>query len=186
MGSVRSKLFRRLGIGVFGIALVAVSIGLRMRYNEEHDTSNYQVLFPPASPWVERPHSPEALFLYQDPMTHIEIRGAVVNVVADTNPTPGLDTNGLAALQMDVTSEHMGNVWKAQRLADHKTPVARFAVVRRDRDGKTVITAWVEKGNTSLAVGLMANGKETQQVAKVMPYFYSLLDKIRLQPTVIQ
>jgi hypothetical protein len=137
--------------------------------------------------WKEVPHGPQTLFLYRDPKTGLLLRGAVNQIIADVNPTPELHTDGIAQHFIDRTKENMPDWNVAKAYGDVAgADGMRFRLIRRERPGKCVITAFAVKGNTTLIVSLSANGEEIAEIDSVFPQFQQVLAGMTLTKTLLE
>lgn len=170
------------------VLLVALLVGGGIRVYHEFTTpdfGNYKVNYPPPAPWKAIPHSPGALWLYQNPKTKTLVRGATTQMVFDFNVQPSDTSEKIAADMVDATRQHL-KMWTAKRLKNVPGGSVEFAMVRRDKKDQTVITAVLCKGNTTLIVALDAHDEAAKHIEDEIPYFYGMLKKITLTPTVIQ
>src|SRR5579862_2692834 len=99
----------RIWLAVPALALVGSAIAWRMHQKtaDADSVKNYEIRWPHPSGWNILPHGPQTLFKFQDPKTKLVIRGAANQMVADVNPTPDLDTDGIADYYNDRTDENM-------------------------------------------------------------------------------
>ncbi|RYG36447.1 hypothetical protein EON81_09700 [bacterium] len=142
----------------------------------------YKIAWEEPKGWQSLEHSPQSLFLFQHPTTKLLIRGASNQVIADHNPTPALDSEGLAEYYMQATAENMPE-WKAERIAGEKGDGVPFCLLKRTREGKTVVSAFGVRGNTTLIVTLSANGKEQKDVERAESIFRESLRHISFKRT---
>jgi hypothetical protein len=173
------SLFTILAVGA---ALTTVAVLYANRAAQRDDTKNYRVGYQVELPWKEVPHGPQTLFLYRHPDSNLLLRGAVNQVVSDINPTPELGTNGLADLYIDLTKQNQKD-WSAEKLDRIEAQGVDFQLIRRERKGKVVITAFGVRGNTTLVVSLSGNEKETRHIDGQLPGFREFLSSVSFTET---
>lgn len=144
------------------------------------DASNYEVSYESPANWKSLPHSPMTRYLYKHPSKEIFMRGFVHQVEFGYNPTPELDTDGLAKYYLATTEANQKD-WTAEKLPDVERNGNRFSVIKRARDGKTVITAFLAKGNTTYGVTMYGNGKDAGNLDVAMDEFKALLGSTSLE-----
>jgi len=166
-----------LGIGI------VVALGGVLFYNRRADREsalNYTLRFDAPAGWNPMPHSPQALFLYKHPKTNLLIRGAMNDVVADYNPTPTLDRDGLANWMLEVTADNLKG-WQGEMLDTVSANGTTFRLLRRWNPEKCVVSAISVRGNTTIVVTMSGNRKETEFIPSAMPEFKSYLASLSLQ-----
>lgn len=141
---------------------------------------NYKVVFGQPSGWDAIDHSPQALFLYRNKTNHLLLRGAVNQIIADENPTPELDAAGLAEYYIEATRENMKD-WTAQKLQSIECKDVTYSLIRRERKGKCVVTAYAVKGNTTLLISLSGDDSQVRSIDPTLPEFEDYLRQIHLQ-----
>ncbi|CAN5447578.1 hypothetical protein BH11ARM2_BH11ARM2_34040 [soil metagenome] len=146
----------------------------------EESVAVYDIKWEKPTGWNVMPHSPQSLFLFRDPHTNLLIRGASNQIIADSNPTPELDSEGLADYYLATTQQNMPG-WTAEKIAGDEGQGVKFALLRRQRDDKTVVTAFGVRGNTTLVVTLSGNGKEQKEIAATESAFREGLHHISLK-----
>lgn len=165
---------------VGALALAGGYLGIRRAYPGYFaDSAVYDVVFSAPTKWVAQPKGPMTLFLYKHPSREVFIRGSVNNVVSDSAVTPELDTEGLARYYLETTEENQRE-WRGERLPNCKGGPVEFSVIRRERQGKTVYTAFARKGNTTLMVGLYAAKEEAKRLGEFEEEFREFLATIDL------
>jgi hypothetical protein len=100
-------------------------------------------------------------------------------MVADVNPTPELDTDGIADYYKDRTDENMRD-WKATKLGAVAGQDVPFAVIRRSTKDRVIVTAYAVRGNTTVLVSLIGLRKAMAQVDPNMAMFDAFLGKLSL------
>jgi len=145
------------------------------------DTSNFQILYPRPKLWEAVPHTPFALFLFEHKGTRSQLRGAQNQIVSDVNPTPEMDTNGIADYYV-WTTEHNQPTWKATRLPDLRTANERFSTIKRVRKDKIVVTAFTVRGNTTAIFSLSISEPHLNRYDELFKEFTSFLGDVRLVP----
>lgn len=141
----------------------------------------YGVEYAKPAGWNEGVPGPFTLFVFRHPEGKGTIRGSINEVHANVNPTPELDTNGIADHFVDITKSNMPQ-WKALRLDDINGRQERFSLIRRSRDDRTIYTAYCTKGNTTVVVSLSGIGKAAKTVDDALPDFRKLVASFRLVP----
>jgi hypothetical protein len=179
MQKLRTRAVPILGMCVL-VLLGAVYAEHRRATNAELANRNYYLLFSTPKGWVPIPHSPEALFLYREPKTNLLLRGAMSDVVSDSNPTPELDTDGTAQWILDITSENMKD-WTGQLLDVVDAQGTKFRLVRRSKSDKCVVSAVAVEGNTTALVTLSADKGQLASIDGEMPAFRQYLATLGFQ-----
>jgi hypothetical protein len=173
----------------FGWLIVAIVLilggGLGFRFAKERkareEASNFVLAFPKASKgWHPVDHGPQTLFLYQQRDKGLLLRGAVSQVISDTNPTPNLDRDALAQLMVDNTHDNMPG-WTADMGGTVTANGTSFRIVRRSQHGLVVVTAFAVKGNTTVLVSLSGRDKFVAQVDKDMGEFQQFVSSLALK-----
>lgn len=149
------------------------------------DTTVYSVDYDRPLGWKEVPPGPFTLFVYRHPDGKGTMRAAINEVQEDFNPTPELDTEGIANHYIAITDNNMPE-WKAEKLDAVDTDREHFSLIRRTKVGKTVYTAFCSKGNTTLVVSLYAGGKDAESLDDLLPEFRKLLGSFRLTPKALE
>lgn len=185
MGSLRS--FSRSGTSILGVGLVGIlgawTYSKYVKANEFAGTENYAIVYPTSLPaWKTMPKSPESLFIFKDQKDDFLLRGSVSQVISDVNPTPELNTNGIAQYYIDRTHENMTG-WTAQRSPDLPGANIDFSVITRQQKKHTVITAFAVKGNTTLLVSISAQQATQGVVNRAMASLASCLKMISFKLT---
>ncbi len=157
-----------MSIAVIGLS-GAVGFRAYKKATMYNGTENYQIEYPKSfANWKSLPHTPQTLFLFQDPTKMFLLRGAVSQVISEVNPTPELDTDGLANYYIDRTNENMTG-WTAEKLGDIRGQRdQRFSVIERKGSGKTVLTAFSARGNTTLMVTVSAHKQSSEAVDEAL------------------
>jgi hypothetical protein len=146
------------------------------------DAKTYRLKHERPLRWQELPPTPLVLFLYEDPLTKDTIRGSVNSVVADRVALPELDTNGIANHMIQVTESNLPG-WKAKMLKDVSAGPLRYRIVRREKEGRCVITAFAVKGNTTVLISLAASGSKAANLEdRHLPFFEKFLAQTTLVP----
>jgi hypothetical protein len=130
--------------------------------------------------WKENPHGPDSLFKLTEPSTNLVLRAAVNQIIDTNNPTPELDTKGIAKFYIDRTQESMPN-WTATVLKSYSNPKGTdFEVIRRATKDRVVVTAYSVRGNTTLLITLFGKDGSRKFVDSGMPKLYQFLDTVSL------
>ncbi|HVL38302.1 MAG TPA: hypothetical protein VM328_02820 [Fimbriimonadaceae bacterium] len=179
----RVRVVLAIGVCVAAVLVVRYRQDLAVAFaREKADVANYALLYKKPAGWTEKPHSPFTLFLYEHPETKVLLRGAVNNVVADFNPTPELDTNGIAQYNVDTTEQNMPD-WTVKRLEPIGAKVGSFSAIWRERNDRTVVTAFFVKGNTTVMITLSGAGGAKSKLPQHMPTFREFVSKLDLEKT---
>ncbi len=149
-----------------------------------HYTQNYRVDFKQIPNWNEEPANMSSLFCYRNPKSNAILRGGVTQIVSDYNPTPELDTDGIAEYYVGTTEANQRG-WTVQRLPDVETHDLRFAVLDRRHPGKRIITCFCVKGNTTLVVGMSGYGESRNLLDDHLADLKAFLSRIEFVPTVL-
>lgn len=163
---------------VVGVIVGGLTYGSRLRADHELNqirmTENFELGFAKPTGWRELWHGPQALFVYQDPKTGLRYRGSVNQVVAEFNPTPSMTSDALAEQMVSNTKANMPG-WNGIVLDSVATSAVDWRLVRREGQGKCVVSAFGVRGNTTAMVSLVGAGKETRHVAAHMGSFREFL-----------
>lgn len=143
------------------------------------DTSVYSVAYEKPSGWKEIPPGPFTLFIFREPTGKGTLRASVNEVQASMNPTPELDTDGIANHYVGLTEQNMPD-WTAERLPDLKGGTESFSLIKRTKKDRTVYTAFCAKGNTTIVVSLTGGGKQVAGLDELLPDFRKLVASFRL------
>jgi hypothetical protein len=146
--------------------------------------ANFKLGYSMPDGWVERQHSPQALFLYMDPKTKVSIRGAASQVIAEFNPTPELDRDGLTKQFAEVTVDNLG--WKAEILDTVDFKGGSYRLIRRETVDRTIVTGIAVKGNTTILITLSGIGEARHKIDQHMPGFRDYLASTSLTKTVME
>lgn len=172
-----------LWVTVLPLAVLGVSFfSLRRHFPMfAGDTSNYELVYPHPRVWQERPHTPFTLFLFEHAETGAKLRGATNQVTSNVNPTPELDTDGIAQYYVDTTRQNQPE-WTVERLPDIQAQSLEFSAIKRSRTDKIVVTAFSVRGNTTLVLSLALDKSNAKEYEAMMQEFRSFLDGVRLVP----
>src|SRR5579862_8668800 len=90
-------------IVVFSLLIPALGVAAWTKHvrDESQNSLNFVLNYSNPAGWKPAPHGPETLFRFIDPKTHLVLRGAVNQVISESNPTPELDTDGIAQYYVD-------------------------------------------------------------------------------------
>lgn len=143
------------------------------------DNQVYGVQYERPQGWTEEPPGPFTLFVFRHPDGLGTLRGSVNEVHAAVNPTPELDTNGIAEHYISLTEDNMPD-WTAERMEDIRGRRERFSVIRRSKEKRTVYTAFCAKGNTTVVVSLSAGGDAAKSIDRLLPDFQALVASFTL------
>jgi len=169
------------------LGVVAIAAGGYYRTahdrNQRDSIKNYTMGWTPPVGWKELPHGPQTLFLYRHPKSDLVIRGAVTNIVADINPTPDLDSDGIARHLLEVTEENMPG-WKGEMLDEVKGDGTTFRLVRRGKSDRTVVSAFSVRGNCTAVITIAGTGKDAPKVERHMADFRAWLGDVRFKPLI--
>jgi hypothetical protein len=163
------------------LLLVAAAWAWRREKRQEHiDLSkNYEVAYTLPAGWKVGVHGPETKFRLIDPKTDLVLRGEVNQVIDENNPTPDLDTKGIANYYLQRTQENMPE-WKAEDLGTVAGDGTDFELIRRSTKKKVVVSAFASKGNTTVIVTLFGQQKAAGMVDSHMDYLSSFLKTVSL------
>jgi hypothetical protein len=142
--------------------------------NAAEDISNFRLVFEPPPGWRSLPHSPQTLFLFRNDRDNLMMRGAASDIVAEFNPTPELDRDGLAKLMLDITDHNLKG-WQGKLLGTIDSKNITFRLVRRWCKEKCVITAVAVRGNTSFLVTLSGDQRKVERLDHAFPAFQTYI-----------
>ena len=172
---------------IVGIAVFALTYGSRLR--AEHDrrqaesTENFRIGYEKPPGWKELWHGPQALFVYQHPQTGVKFRASVNQVVSEFNPTPNMTSDSIAHQMVENTKANMPG-WDGVVLDVVNTPAVDWRLVRREGQGRCVVSAFGVRGNTTAMVSLVAAGdSEMKHVDATMPRFREFLQSLTFTKT---
>jgi len=174
---------RRVAFCVLGIAVAAGAYAVH-KVREDHAASIalYDIDYPGYRDWKEIPGGPYSLFKFvPKDGSKIRIQGSVNRVEAEVNPTPELDTQGIAQYYIDSTRKNMPG-WKAEHLGKVRAENVEFAVIRRENKVRRVVSGFAVKGNTTLIVTMTAGVENMQKVQDQVDEFQDYLSKFRFTP----
>jgi hypothetical protein len=168
-------------VGLLAVVALGSLLGWqRVRTQQIQLAKNFQPMYVIPTGWHNDPHGPSTLFKLTDPMTHVVLRAAVNQVISDSNPTPDLDTEGIANFYMDRTEESMPT-WKAVKLKKYaNSKGTEFEILRRSTKDRVVVTAYSVRGNTTFLVTLFGKDRSKDSVDPGMGKLYSFLDTVSL------
>lgn len=172
---------RRARFVLAALAIFAVGSYAGWRVLKIADNGVYSVEYAKPIGWNEGQPGPFTLFVFRHPKGRGVLRGSLNEVHASVNPTPDLDTNGIAQHYVDLTKANMPD-WSAKRLDDIGSENERFSVIRREKSDRIVYTAFCAKGNTTVVVSLSAGGKASKSLDELYPEFQKLVSSFRLVP----
>jgi hypothetical protein len=167
---------------VGAIVLVVGSYAGVKRYKtlQINNAKNFRPDFVVPLGWRNQPHGPATLFKILEPSTNLELRAAVNQVVAEVNPTPDLDTHGIANFYMERTQQSMPS-WKAVKLKEYiNRHGTDFEILRRSTKDRIVVTAYAVRGNTTFLVTLFGKNGTMRYVDPGMTKLYSFLSTVSL------
>jgi hypothetical protein len=185
MAPLEPKRARVYGFGFLALALL-LPAGYWRKLNAEsleEAHTNFKLGYDLPTGWKELPHSPQTLFFCEDPKTKVKLRGAVNQVVADYNPTPELDRDGLTQQFADITTDHLG--WKATILDTVSFDGGSYRLIRRETTDRIVVSAIAVRGNTTVLMGISGIGEAKKQVDGQIPFFKRYLATTSLEKTII-
>ncbi|AIE88121.1 hypothetical protein [Fimbriimonas ginsengisoli] len=184
--AIRKSMSRTTPMLAIGLIFIAAFAWFR-RANAaaSPDTyANYSLVYALPSGWKEIPHSPQAIFLFRSLHSDLLMRGAMNDVVADYNPTPDLDRDGLAQWMLDITAANLKS-WKGEMLDTvNGTNGTTFRLVRRWSPDKCVVSAIAVRGNTSIVVTLSGDERKVDILDQEMPAFRTYLTTLGMSPHV--
>jgi len=156
----------KFSAGTIAFAIAAVAVGGYVTWSQERqrvDARNYTVTYESPKNWKKMPKGPQTLFLYKDPKSGLLLRGAQNQVIAELNPTPELDGPGLVSYYLERTETSLKG-WTAKALDSVDGINVKFHLLRRERQGKVVLSAFGVRGNTTFIVTLSGNDEEAKQI----------------------
>jgi len=183
IGTRKGILGIRLPVLVPCVVAIGCALGWTRHYKQAQidGAKNYVLSYAKPDGWKSAPHGPQTLFKYVDPKTDVCIRGAANQMVAEVNPSPELDTDGIADYYIDRTHESMPG-WTAAKLGTvmmrNKQP---FELISRGTGDRTVITAYAVKGNTTILITLFGMNRAQRYVEGELPFFEQYLATLSLQ-----
>lgn len=169
---------------MFGMGglLVVGSVEAYLKFRPHPDTSSYRLVFDRPKGWVEEPNHPGSIFMYRDSTRHFVLRGGMLSLISDINPTPDIDTDKFAQQYLDLTAENLKG-WNGKMLgtvAGHN-PGTTFRLVRREREGRCMLAAVCVRGNTTVSVSLAANGTNPNDIDSRLDWFRDYVGSISLE-----
>jgi hypothetical protein len=169
-----------LGLGIAVLIAGAYAYRQQSLARTEESTANFRLLFDTPQGWMPVPHSPQALFLFKNPGSKLLMRGAMNDVVAEYNPTPELDRDGLAKYMLDVTDLNLKD-WRGSMLGTVSAQGTSFRLIKRWSPQKCVVSAVAVRGNTSVVVTLSGNQRQAQSIDQALPEFRSYLSTLGME-----
>lgn len=176
---------RTYGFGAIAVLVIVPAVIWRKANKEAEARSiiNYALAFSKPDGWIEKPHNPQSLFLYEQPKTKILLRGACNQVVSDVNPTPELDMDGLTKQFAEVTVDNLG--WKATIMETIDCAGGTYRMIRREGGDRTIITGIAVRGNTTVLITMAGIGDARKHIDSNMALFKDYLASTSLTKTVI-
>ncbi|MEZ0324860.1 MAG: hypothetical protein ACAH95_03070 [Fimbriimonas sp.] len=178
---------RSRAFGALAVAAVLIGPALLWRKASSEakteSVSNFKLAFTMPEGWIERPHSPQTLFLYMDPKTRVSMRGAASQVVADENPTPDLDRDTLTNQFARVTIDNLG--WKAEILGTVDCEGGSYRLIRRETGDRTIVSGIAVRGNTTIIITLAGIGKAKPHIDAQIPHFRDYLASTTLTKSIM-
>jgi len=177
---------RRISLGVVtgllgvGVAFVAYSQVDAERRRLE--VANYDLEYTPFLDWKPVSHSPYLLFSYKHPQADIRIMGGTNQIVSEENPTPEMDTDGIAKHYLDVTKQNFKG-WTANKMDDTTGEDLRFTMIRRETGARAVVNCFSVRGNTTVLVSLTASDEAIPLINEFLPKVRGYLATMKLVPT---
>jgi hypothetical protein len=159
--------------GYFGLRHIRCSAG--------DNAGVFSIQYEKPSGWEEEVPGPFTLFIFRHPKGLGTLRASINEVHAAVNPTPDLDTEGLAQHFLEVTEQNLPG-WKAERLDDLHSGPERFSFIRRQGSGRVVYTAFCAKGNTTLLVSLTGEEKNEAGIETLVPVLKQIVQSVRFVP----
>lgn len=165
-------------------ALLAVGLGyfaVQKHWIGEDPTATFRLVYGRPTGWTEIPHSPSALFLYEEPHSKLLLRGGMNSMQAEFNPDPSLDSDKFAQEFLDVTEQNLKD-WKGEMMDTVEGGGGvKFRLVRRWTTDRTVISALAVRGNSTFAITLSGAGKAMSSVDAAIPQFRTYLSSLAIQ-----
>jgi hypothetical protein len=168
-----------------GLVGVGVAIGTYSQVRAEQQKlsiANYDLEYATFIDWKSIPHSPYLLFTFKHPSADIRLMGGTNQIVSESNPTPEMDTDGIAKHYLEVTKSNFKG-WKASELQDAMGPDLRFSMIRRESGARAVINCFAVRGNTTVLVSLTASNEAIPLIDAFMPQVREYLASMKLVPT---
>jgi hypothetical protein len=175
LGSGRIAFYGISALGIVGALMYAGKV----KTERAESIYNYKIGYTSPEGYKAITHGPQALFLYRNLDNRLLLRGSVNQVYSDVNPTPELQTEGIAQYYLDRTAENQPG-WTGTKMDLVEGQDANFRLIRRENKSKCVITAFAVKGNTTVLVSLSGNDKEVKSIDTELPHFRDYLKSIRL------
>lgn len=180
----RSEALVRPGVMFGSVALLAAGLGyfaLQKHWIGEDPTATFRLVYAKPTGWDEIPHSPSALFLYEEPHSKLLLRGGMNSMQAEFNPDPSLDSDGFAKDFLEVTAQNLKD-WKGEMMDTVEGGGGvKFRLVRRWTSDRTVISALAVRGNSTFSITLSGSGKAMRQVDAAVPQFRTFLSSLAIQ-----
>lgn len=168
----------QLALGLCSLAVVAIGYAYSSR-PKISDAANYQLSFTLPSGWKARPVTPGMAFIYENKQSHLSMRGAINNVISESNPTPELDASALIQRYQTITSENLTG-WHYKLLDPVQAHGAEFQLIRRWTEDRCVVSAVAVRGNTTVIIALVGLHKFVPRVDEGMPAFRDYLANLSL------
>lgn len=159
--------------------MVAPAVVWRNNADRAHTEAalNYKLVYAQPNGWVEKKHSPQTLFVYEN-ADGVTMKGGHMQIVDSENPTPDMDRDTLSDSFASVTRDNLG--WKATMGDIVECDGGSYRLIRREGKDRTIISAVSVKGNTTILVTLSAIGKSKPHVDEDLPAFVSFLKSSKL------
>lgn len=179
-GDVVAKRMRPT-IALAAIAIGAIGYAYHWRVKSVDDAKNYQLVFDLPDGWKKMPLTPGMAFIFQNKASHISMRGAVNNMVAEYNPTPDMDAQAIIGQYVTITEQNLTG-WHYQMLQPVLAHGTEFKLIRRWTDTRCVVSAVAVQGNTTVIIALVGADKYKSHVDEGMDDFRNYLATLSLKP----
>jgi len=170
-----------LAIACCSVAAIAGAYGFHRKRLAIEESANYQLSFSQPEGWKSRPLTPGMMFIYENNTSHLSMRGAVNNVVSETNPTPDLDAEALIRHYQKITVENLKG-WHYRLLDSVEAHGAQFRLIRRWTTDRCVVSAIAVRGNTTVIIALVGEHANAPLIDEGIPAFRTYLANLSLVP----
>lgn len=175
----------RYAILLFG-AVAIISGASKYRQGQEQarieSTANYDLDFDVPKGYHGVPKPPQLLFAFNSDVHDFRLRGAITRIIADYNPSPDLDRDGIASQMAETTTAGLKG-WDAKMLDVVEANGITFRLLRRNGPNIHVVNAFGVKGNTTVMITFSAEKDKGREFDQSLPWFKEYLAGLTVHRT---
>jgi len=134
------------------------------------DTATYQLIYGTPKGWNVQKVHPGSLFLFREPKQGFVLRGSMLSLVSDINPTPEIDTDVFAAQYLSLGDKKMPQ-WSSEVLDTVDASGIPFRMIRRTGPNHHALIAVCVRGNTTFTIVLSSDEEHRNTLESLDPWF---------------